>query len=307
MHALVVDKTAEAALRMAETAAPVPGPTQVLIEVTHASLNWGEVNHAQQGAEPGEVLGWDAAGVVRQAASAGGGPAVGARVVTFGATGGWAQRRAVEIADVAVVPDGVELATAAALPVAGVTALRALRAAGLAPGKRVLITGASGGVGRFAVQIAALGGAHVIAAVGSPQRGAGLTDLGASEVVVGLDDISEPVDIVLESVGGPMLVRAFELLAVGGSLQSIGWTSREPAVFPMYATVGPAKSLTSFMMGDGLSEDLSTLLDLIVEGRLTVDIGWFGPWTRVAEAAAALVGRQVSGKAVLEVASGVTL
>jgi NADPH:quinone reductase-like Zn-dependent oxidoreductase len=93
--------------------------------------------------------------------------------VAFNWSDGWAQRRAASTDNIAVLPDSVEFHAAAALPVAGVTALQALRALGPVVGRRVLITGASGGVGRFAVQLAARAGAHVIAAVGSAARGAG--------------------------------------------------------------------------------------------------------------------------------------
>ena len=97
---------------------------------------------------------------------------VGARVVTFGWAAGWAELRAVDTGELAVLPDGVDHDAAAALPVAGVTALRALRRLGPVLGRRVLITGASGGVGRFAVQLAARAGAHVVAAAGrSAARG----------------------------------------------------------------------------------------------------------------------------------------
>jgi NADPH:quinone reductase len=227
---------------------------------------------------------------------------VGSRVVTCGVDGGWAQLRAAAVADTAVVPVGVELATAAALPVAGVTALRALRAAGPLLGRRVLVTGASGGVGRFAVQLAALGGAHVIASVGASARGEGLRELGADEIVIGLEGLEHPVDVILDSVGGPQMVAAWALLAIGGSLQSIGWTSGEPAVFEQYATVGPAKSLTSFMMGWDLAEDLTTLLDLVAAGRLRVEIGHRASWEEITAAADALIGRRTTGKVVLDVA-----
>ncbi|MCT7356709.1 zinc-binding dehydrogenase, partial [Streptomyces sp. 15-116A] len=179
-----------------------------------------------------------------------------------------------------------------------------LRAAGLGPGKRVLITGASGGVGRFAVQLAARAGARVIASVGSEARGAGLAELGADEVVIGLRGIDGPVDIVIDGVGGPQLVEAWRLLAPGGSLQSVGWTSGEPAVLPPYATVGPAKSLTSFVIEGNAGADLATLAELAAEGALTVELGWQGSWERFDEAAQALRGRRVPGKAVLEVAGG---
>jgi NADPH:quinone reductase-like Zn-dependent oxidoreductase len=126
----------------------------------------------------------------------------------------------------ASVPAGVGLAEAAALPVAGLAALQALRAAGLRSGKRVLVTGASGGVGRFAVQLAADAGAHVVAAVGSTSKREGLRVLGAAEVIVSLDDIAEPVDIVLDNVGGATLVAAWDLL---GQPQTAVTTTSEPA------------------------------------------------------------------------------
>lgn len=85
-----------------------------------------------------------------------------------------------------MLPDDVDFGSAAALPVAAVTALRAVRALGPVVGRRILITGASGGVGRFAVQLAALAGAHVVAVVGSPERGTGLPELVDAEVVVGV-------------------------------------------------------------------------------------------------------------------------
>ena len=83
----------------------------------------------------------------------------------------------------AVLPDEVTFAQAAALPVAGVTALLALDIGGNPIARRVLVTGASGGVGRFAVQLAHIGGAHVTAVSASPERARGLTDLGADEVI----------------------------------------------------------------------------------------------------------------------------
>ncbi|WP_424642385.1 zinc-binding dehydrogenase [Embleya sp. AB8] len=235
-----------------------------------------------------------------QAAADGTGPAVGTRVVAL-ISGAFAERVAIDVGALAETPETVDLAAAVALPVAGVAALRSLRAAGPAPGTRVLVTGASGGVGRFAVQLAARAGAHVIASVGSAARGEGLVEAGADEVVIGLAGLDRPVDVVIDSVGGPQLVAAWNLLAPGGSVQSVGWTSGEPAVFPPYATVGPAKSLTSFVIEGDAGADLAVLAELAAEGALTVEIGWQGSWERFAEAAEALRGRRISGKAVLEV------
>jgi NADPH:quinone reductase len=300
IRALIVDPLAPEALRLTAIADPVAGPSQVLIDVHHASLNYGDLNDARSGrVPPGAVLGSDAAGVVVQAA-VDGGPAVGARVAAL-ASGAFAERAAVDVGALAEVPPSVDLAEAATLPVAGLAALRALRAAGPVLGKRVLITGASGGVGRFAVQLAAHAGAHVIASAGSLARAEGLAAAGADEVVVGLEGLDQPVDAVLDNVGGPQMVEAWNLLAPGGNLQSIGWTSGEPAVFNPYSTVGPPKSLSSFLNAGEAGPDLAALVKFVAEGSLSVEIGWRGTWDRIAEAVGALRGRRVRGKAVLDV------
>ncbi|MEV0234605.1 zinc-binding dehydrogenase [Nonomuraea sp. NPDC050786] len=273
----------------------------MLVDVLHASLNYADLNNATSGRIPaGAPLGLDAAEIVLQGAADGSGPVAGTRVVLF-ADGAFAERVAVDVSAVAEVPEGVEPAEAAALPTAGLAALRSLRAAGIAPGKRVLVTGASGGVGRYAVRLAAHAGAYVIASAGSPGRGDGLAGLGADEVVVGLDDVKEPVDIVVETVGGPHLVRAWELLAPGGNLQSVGWTSGEPALFPPYATVGPPKTLTSYVNEFAAADDLAELVRLTADRALAPEIGWRGSWERFAEAAAALRDRRVRGKAVFDI------
>lgn len=300
VQALIVDPEAPDAMRIAQVAESTAGPTEALIEVHHVSLNRGDLNDARSGRIPrGGVLGSDAAGVVAEPARNHGSPEVGARVVGL-AEGAFAERVAIPVDSLAEVPESVDLAEAAALPVAGLAALRALRAAGSLLGRRVLITGASGGVGRFAVQLAARGGGQVIASVGSEARGQGLTERGADQVVVGLDGLDQPVDVVLDSVGGPQLVAAWKLLAPRGSLQSIGWASGEPAIFPPYSTIGPPKSLSSFLNQGDTAEELSTLVRLVAEGALGVEIGWRGPWAQFAEAETVLRERRVNGKAVLD-------
>jgi NADPH:quinone reductase len=301
VRALIVDPSAPEKLRLTEAPEPMAGSSQVLIDVHHVSLNYGDLNDARSGrVPPGAVLGSDAAGVVAQSARDGSGPEVGTRVVAL-AQGAFAERTAVEVDALAEVPQSINLAETAALPVAGLAALRALRAAGPLLGRHVLITGASGGVGRFAVQLAARAGAHVIASVGSVARGEGLAAKGADAVVVGLAGLDQPVDVVLDNVGGPQMVEAWHLLAPGGNLQSIGWTSGEPAVFPPYSTVGPPKSLSSFLNEGAAGADLATLVRLVADRSLSVEIGWRGPWDRIAEAVEVLRGRRLNGKAVLDV------
>jgi NADPH:quinone reductase len=301
MRAAVADRSAPDGIRLADVAEPVATESEVLIDVRHVSLNHGDLNDAKSGrVPPGGVLGSDVSGVVSEPTGNGDGPAVGTRVVAL-AAGAFAERIAVDHSSLAEVPTECDLGEAASLPVAGLAALRALRAAAARHAKRVLVTGASGGVGRFAVQFAARGGAHVIASVGAPERGEGLVELGAEEVTVGLEGIvANEVDAVIDTVGGPQLVAAWRLLAPGGSLQSVGWTSGEPASFPPYATVGPAKTLSSFLNTPPYKADLEILIRLLREGVLTPQIGWRGRFEQLPDAAAALSDRRVDGKAVLD-------
>jgi NADPH:quinone reductase len=167
----------------------------------------------------------------------------------------------------------------------------------------VLITGASGGVGRFAVQLAARAGAQVIAAVGSEARGEGLVELGAAEVVVGLDGVTEPVHGVLDNVGGDLLTRAFTLLARNGLALSIGKASQQPTVIDFEAERhrGGRRGLEPFVIETPVGADLAYLVSLLTAGTLDPQIGWRGSWDRAGEAAEALRGRRVAGKAVVEI------
>jgi NADPH:quinone reductase len=304
MRAIVYDPAAPHGLRLGLAAEPEPNEHEALVEVHVIALNFGELAFLADRRRAGEVVGWEAAGVVLEAATDGSGPPAGARVTGYGHGGGWAERRAVNVADLAVVPDSVDLAAAAAIPVAGVTALRAVRALGAVVGRRVLITGASGGVGRMAVQLAARAGAHVIASVGSPERGRGLTELGAAEVVVGLRGLA-PVYGVLENVGGDLLAEAYALTEPDGWVQSIGVASLQPTTIDFeQARVrggGRIEAFNVFTHGGGFGRDLATLLGWVANGELDAQVGWRGPWTQVATAVDALRGRQVRGKVVLDV------
>jgi NADPH:quinone reductase len=303
MRAVIYDPEAPANLRLADVDEPVAADSEALIEVRATALNFGEVHFIDRMRKPGEVPGWDAAGVVLQAAADGSGPPVGSRVVGFHGAGGWAQRRSVPTENLAILPDSVEFGPAAALPVAGVTALQALRRLGPVVGRRVLITGASGGVGRFAVQLAARAGAHVIATVGSEARGAGLRELGAAEVVVGLADVTEPVFGVLDNVGGQLLAEAFSLVADGGSAQSIGMASNQPTTIDFEAErqFGVQKRLEPFTVRTPFRPDLGYLVELLAAGEIDPQIGLRTSWTEVSKAAEALLDRRVAGKAVLDV------
>ncbi|WP_433796192.1 zinc-binding dehydrogenase [Actinoplanes sp. CA-252034] len=303
MEALVHHRTGQHMLRLGTAPDPQPGPSEALIRVVAFSFNFGEVAFRTPDLPDGTIPGWDAAGVVVTAAADGSGPAAGTRVVSFGWAGAWAQLRAVDTKELAVVPDGVDLGAAAALPVAGVTALQAVQRLGSLLGKRVLVTGASGGVGRFAVQLANLAGAEVVASVGSPERGKGLLEIGAAEVVVGPQAMTGRVDGVVDNVGGQQLAEAYQRLNSGGVISAVGMASKEPTTIDFeQARINHDRGrIETFNISVPLGGDLQYLVRLADQGRLEIPIGWRGDWRSYEDAVGRLLSRQVAGKAVLDV------
>lgn len=303
MRAIVFDPTARRNFTFGEAPALVPAaPNELVIDVKAFSLGFGEVATLDNVEKPGDVPGWDSAGVVVVAAPDGSGPAVGARVVGADWSSAWAEHRILRTDNVAVIPDGIDFEAAAALSIAGVTALQTVRALGSIVGRRVMITGASGGVGRLAVQLAAQAGAEVVAVVGSLKRGEGLRELGAHEVVVDLVGVA-PVYGVIEHVGGPLLAKAFALLSDGGQVISVGAASGQPTVIDFEAARMSMldKRIVPFMTSFPVGADLTEVLQFAAHGRLDPQIGYRDSWRDLDAAIDALLDRTVPGKAVLTV------
>jgi NADPH:quinone reductase len=284
---------------------PEPVHNEAVVEVKAFSLNRGETRRLET-MEPGTVTGWDLAGVVKRRADDGSGPGEGARVVGMVGAGAWAELAAVRTDVLAELPEAVSFEQAAALPVAALTALRALEVGGFILGKRVLITGASGGVGRFALQLARLAGAHV---TGLARRTEGLKELGADEVIADIDPDGPTYDVILDAVGGPVLGQAIARIAPGGTVVSFASTIAEPVSYgarELFARAPRARIYGLFIFaelahtGTGAS-DLRRLADLIAAGKLDPQIDLTLSWTDAGEAIDALLGRRVNGKAVLRV------
>jgi NADPH:quinone reductase len=311
IRAVVVDQGVPQKLVLQEVEAPHPRESEALVGVHATSLNRGEVEMAMSAAT-GWRPGRDLAGIVLEPAADGTGPKAGSRVVGLrSAPGVWAEQVAVPTESLAEIPDKVSFAQAAALPVAGVTALRALSHGGLLLGKRVLITGSTGGVGAFAHQLATASGAVVVGHVRRASDVEGVKRLGAEHVVVG-DDLGPaaaygPFHLVLDSLGGPAFAAVVSLLAPGGTSVNIGWTAGESGSVDVMAfnRVGGASiyglRLDLELRAGGLSDDLAVLANLVAHGRLVVPIEVEESWLNVADIAEGLLSRRFAGKAVLRV------
>jgi NADPH:quinone reductase-like Zn-dependent oxidoreductase len=276
-----------------------------LVDVRALSLNRGESRRLAQ-LEPGTVTGWDLAGVVAQGAQDGSGPPAGARVVGYLAAGAWAEHAAVPTTQLAQLPDGISFAQAATLPIAGLTALRSLELGGFVLGKRVLVTGASGGVGRFAIQLAHLAGAHVTAVA---RRTEGLKALGADAVHDALAPAGEDFAVVLDAIGGPVLGAALQRVAPGGLVVSFASTVTAPVSYPtrdLFARAPGARLYGLFIFAElehtrSAPADLRRLAKLVAAGRLDPQIDLTAPWGEAGTAIDALLDSRVAGKAVLTV------
>lgn len=285
------------------------------MQVDSISLNRGEIVAALKRAQDGWKPGWDFAGTVVRAAADGTGPAVGARVAGFKTSGAWAEVIAVDTQSVAALPDSIGFEVASTLPVAGLTALYALEKAPSLLGSEVLVTGASGGLGQFATQLALLGGASVTAAVhrNAPQMPAGASAARfriVSMDATGLAELrSRRYDLIVESVGGDVFSAAAESVAFGGTLVALGGTRSSIGTFDIrsFFNIGRARIYGFNIFDEAIekpaSAGLHRLFKLIETGRLVAPVTYRGSITDLDRVARELLESKIPGKAVLRWAS----
>ncbi len=312
MRAITVDPAEAGKLIVSDVPDPAPLPNEALVRVRAISLNRGEVNMTRH-PRPNWRPGWDLAGEVVHAAADGSGPKEGARVVGIVKSGAWAEFVAVPTSQLGRLPDSVSFAEAATLPVAGLTAMHALWKGGFLLERPVLITGATGGVGDYAIQLARLVGARVVAQVRRADQEDQVRESGAHEVVVGEDLEAArpfgPYALILDSVGGTVLSQALGLVEEGTRVVLFGTSSGAQVSFDAghFFGVGMA-SLYGMILFDELktveaaSVGLERLAGLIAQDRLKARISVEAVWTEADSVARSLLARSYPGKAVLHIA-----
>jgi NADPH2:quinone reductase len=309
MRAVLTDPSLPGAVFLGDAPEPAPAPHEALVRVKAFSLNRGELNFAKD-RMPGSSIGWDVAGIVLRPAADGTGPAIDARVVGFvKAANGWAERVAVPSRELATIPDGVSDADAATLPVAGLTALYALERGERLLGSRVLVTGATGGVGLFAVQLASLMGADTVAQARSEKHTALLRETGANSIVIDRtgEDLNRhgPYRLIIEGVGGPLLSKALLTLRQDGVIVLYGVTAGFEAALPAGFMIGTGRGrIEGFNLYresevESAGSGLERILPLLGRGRLQTHIQAEESWTEVGRTARSLMERRFRGKAVL--------
>ena len=304
-RAVVVDPDAPGRLVIRPVTDPIPERSEAVVRVQAISLNRGEVRRSTQ-ATAGWRPGWDLAGVVEAAAADGSGPRAGARVVGLVLEGAWAERVVVPTSWMAELPDKVTFSQAATFPVAGLTALHALAKGGLLLGRRVLVTGATGGVGDFAVQLARLAGAHVTGLVRREDQVAAVRELGAHEVIVG-DEIppSPGYHLIVDSVGGRTLGTALAALQRAGTCVTLGVSASPEVTFDarQFFVAGRSTLYGLYLFTEFGNEPatigLRRLAELVAAGQLAPHVSLERPWAEIAQVAQDLMARRFPGKAVL--------
>jgi NADPH2:quinone reductase len=287
-------------LEVAERDEPVPGPGQVVIRVGAANVNPTDIG-ARQGAgrlappDPPFVLGWDVAGEVT-AAGEGADLAVGDRVVGMvqwyeagGSVGTYAEAVAFEAEWLVPLPDAIDYETACTIPLNSVTAHQGLELLDAPEGSDLLVTGASGGVGTFVVQLAAAAGHRVIAQAGRDDED-WPRELGAAEVLPRHADLAtiDPVPAIFDAV--PLGEGAFPAVQDGGAIVS---TRRPPEA-------DPARRIRqeSFLI-ERDREALRGMVAAVAAGELRTRVDRALPLAEAAEAHRLVEAGGLHGKVVL--------
>ena len=291
----------------------------VVVDAEAISIEGGDLLARARGDLPAapHIVGYLSAGVVSEVAAGVDGPAVGDRVVALNFAGSHAARRIAPAIMTWPIPDGLDAARAASVPVAFGTAYECLFTAGnLADGQTVLIHAGAGGVGMAAIQLAKHAGATVISTASSDEKLERLKSFGldhginyATENFVErtneLTD-SRGVDVVLDSIGGQNLVDSVGVLAYRGTLVSVGVAARAGSAIEAQSLWTQNNALRGVYLGGALVSEyprihamIGDMLQRIANGELRVEIDQSFPLEQAAEAHAYVESRKAFGRVVM--------
>ncbi|MGV2051631.1 quinone oxidoreductase family protein [Agrobacterium sp. 22-209-1] len=302
---------------------PVAGPGEVLIKVEAVGMNFADIMRRRgddypEPSPPPFILGAEVAGTVAALGDGVTNIPVGLSVLAAPGAGGYAQYVVVPAATIIPLPEGFDAVQAAALLGHGLTAAIALKqAAKLLPGETVLIEGAAGGVGSFAIQLAKLYGAgKIIAAASTPEKRAKAEAMGADVSVDytkpdWADDVrrvtdGQGVNIVIETAGGDTLNQALDAMAPFGRMIFLGQSSGKTALVDPWRLTSMNHSVVGFYIGaylanaDLLMATIGELIGFVASGQVKIQVGTVLPLSQAAEAHRLLEGRQTTGKVVLQ-------
>lgn len=311
---------------------PTPGVGEILIKVESAAVNYSDVARRSNAPYPFPTPlpftpGNEVAGIVEALGEGVAGPPVGTPVFALVGNGsnGYAQYAVTRAGQVIPIPAGLSPDQASALPVAGTSAVLILKEiAHLQPGETILIQGAAGGLGSYAVQIAKLMGAGtIIGATSSQEKFQTVLDLGADHAV----DYIQPdwagrvreltdgrgVDVVLEMSGGKVFAQGLSCLAPFGRLVVYGAASREPlqfddeSIFRFFYNPSLNQSIHVFNLGlwfgmrpQAAAKAMGDLIGFAASGQLKVNVNHILPLSKAAEAHRMMEARETTGKIVLK-------
>jgi NADPH:quinone reductase len=289
----------DGALEWKEHPDPEPGPGEVLVAVVAAGINAADLmqrkgHYPAPPGSPQDIPGLEFAGRVVTIGPGATRFSIGDRVMAITGGGGQGQLVVVPERTLLPVPDSVDWDRAGGFPEAFSTAYDALfTQARLAPGERVLISGAAGGVGTAAVQLAHAGGAYVVASVRSESRRSDVEGLGA-DVVIDPGRVADngPYDVSLELVGAPGVTTVLPLLSTGGRVVVIGVGAGAKVELNLLSLMASRSTVGGSMLRARTVEEKAAVarmveehvVSLLADGRVTVPVAERIPMARAAEA-----------------------
>lgn len=285
---------------------------EAVVGIKAISLNRGELRRAQSASDGKLQIGWDFVGILEKPAADGSGPPAGTRVVGFSPRmEGWAEKISIATSYIAAIPENVSDGQAATIPVAGLTALHAVDAGNCILGRKALITGATGGVGMFAIQLAALAGAMPYAQIRRLDQKPFIEKLGKFPVIITVDGETladhGQFRLIIDGVSGSILKKAIRGLGPDGICVCYGVTDTPevPIDIGMFMRIGLAQIMGFHLYAKSEtsppSENLPRLLTLIENGSLNCVIERETSWDEINRVAEDLIDRKFLGKAVLHI------